>query len=347
MSKDHLDYLDGWRGLAILAVLVGHFTPIPGINLGPFGVELFFVLSGRLMAEMLIVRQTPFPTFFLRRFSRIYPALLVFCTAMLIASLFAGMAGIRLPTPVGFAEFFAALLFAMNYAAALFGMQGVLDHIWSLSVEEHSYALLALISLLMIRERTAAALTAICMALLMMSSGVLQALFTNQTEHELYWRTDIRAASVFLSFGLYLMINPRAGKASRFASVIAPLAVALATAANLDALPLWLKYSVGTTLLAVAINTVDWMSKPLRGALSGKAIIFIGALSYSLYLWQQPFYRIVAFVGWAPALAATFVAALGSYFVVERPARRFLNEMWAKRAISKIRSDGSNSVEAA
>jgi peptidoglycan/LPS O-acetylase OafA/YrhL len=73
-----LSALDGWRGLAILGVLFDHFVTKSGINLGRFGVELFFVLSGRLMAEILFVQKMPLNVFFLRRFSRVYPALFVF-----------------------------------------------------------------------------------------------------------------------------------------------------------------------------------------------------------------------------------------------------------------------------
>jgi peptidoglycan/LPS O-acetylase OafA/YrhL len=54
-SRTRLAYLDGWRGLSIALVLIGHFVPVPGINLGVLGVEFFFVLSGRLMAEILFI----------------------------------------------------------------------------------------------------------------------------------------------------------------------------------------------------------------------------------------------------------------------------------------------------
>ena len=42
-----IHYLDGWRGVAILLVLVSHFTLINGVNFGRMGVDVFFVLSGR------------------------------------------------------------------------------------------------------------------------------------------------------------------------------------------------------------------------------------------------------------------------------------------------------------
>jgi peptidoglycan/LPS O-acetylase OafA/YrhL len=73
----HLDYLDGWRGLAITLLLMGHFHPIPEINFSAAGVNLFFVLSGLLMSKLLFVKAVPIPTFYQRRISRILPAFFV------------------------------------------------------------------------------------------------------------------------------------------------------------------------------------------------------------------------------------------------------------------------------
>ena len=74
MRAVRYDYLDGWRGLAIGILLIGHFFPVPGINLGAVGVNLFFVLSGWLMARLLFVQQVSSASFYRRRISRIFPA---------------------------------------------------------------------------------------------------------------------------------------------------------------------------------------------------------------------------------------------------------------------------------
>ena len=138
-ARTRLAYLDGWRGLSIALVLIGHFFPVPGINLGVLGVEFFFVLSGRLMGEILFVERYPLKKFFKRRFSRIYPALLVFVVVSMIA-----LSG----TFIAFKwkAALTALTFTYNYAGILVTRAGALDHIWSLCVEEHAYIILALIS---------------------------------------------------------------------------------------------------------------------------------------------------------------------------------------------------------
>jgi len=58
--------LDGWRGAAIALVILGHFF-LPNTGVASTGVEVFFVLSGRLMAEILFIESYPLKRFFLKR----------------------------------------------------------------------------------------------------------------------------------------------------------------------------------------------------------------------------------------------------------------------------------------
>ena len=133
-SRDaYIPTLDGWRGAAILGVLLGHFFAAPGVNAGLLGVELFFVLSGRLMAEILFIRQTSLSVFLARRFSRIYPALLAAVLLTYLAS--QSLPGLDVQ-PI---DVLASLTFTMNYLRAIGGSFGSpLDHVWSLCVEEHA-----------------------------------------------------------------------------------------------------------------------------------------------------------------------------------------------------------------
>jgi peptidoglycan/LPS O-acetylase OafA/YrhL len=329
MAKQHIHipYLDGWRGVAIAFVLVGHFAHLKGINLGPFGVELFFVLSGRLMADILIRRRMALGLFFWRRFSRIFPALFAFCTAMYLVSLAAEVAGKDVPKAVGLPEFFSAIFFLMNYTTSLFGMMSVLDHIWSLSVEEHSYAVLAAVSVMAARSAKMSAVVAIFAASVMMISGVLQSIYTSQSEHDLYWRTDVRAASVFFSFGFYLLLRPwfegRSGNS--IVTWVTPLCFAGALLLNFEWFPIWVRYSVATLLLAVSVNALDVSRPALRNMLCSRAATYLGTLSYSLYLWQQPFYLATDMIGTALAVTGTVVAGLCSFYLIEKPSRRYLN----------------------
>ncbi|TIO37867.1 MAG: acyltransferase, partial [Mesorhizobium sp.] len=59
-------------------------------------------------------------------------------------------------------------------------------------------------------------------------------------------------------------------------------------------------------------------------------MVMLGLWSYSLYLWQQPFYKFVhdRDVAPIPMLAAVFACALASYYIVEKPTRGWLNRNW-------------------
>jgi peptidoglycan/LPS O-acetylase OafA/YrhL len=69
----HIVALDVWRGIAISILLIGHFFPVPRLDFGSLGVELFFVLSGYLIGRLLFLsKPTPLGVFYRRRISRIF-----------------------------------------------------------------------------------------------------------------------------------------------------------------------------------------------------------------------------------------------------------------------------------
>ncbi|MER9656083.1 acyltransferase [Mesorhizobium sp. M0152] len=320
--RTRLAYLDGWRGLSIALVLIGHFFPVPGINLGVLGVEFFFVLSGRLMAEILFIERYPLKKFFKRRFSRIYPALLIFVVVTLIA-----LSG----TFVAFKwkAALTALTFTYNYAGILVTRAGALDHIWSLCVEEHAYIILALISAT-VPGRNRVIPLLVTLALLAMANGAVSYwVFRLDYEHT-YWRTDVHIASILLSASICLL------KAEgRLPAVFMGRHVALAASVGavvlfLDPVSTPIHYLLAVPLLALAVNALDFSSRTLSGLLSSWPMATLGLWSYSLYLWQQPFYKFVYEQGSNPwlMLACVFACALCSYYVVERPAREWLNRNW-------------------
>ena len=321
-ARTRLAYLDGWRGLSIALVLIGHFFPVPGINLGVLGVEFFFVLSGRLMAEILFIERFPLKRFFKRRFSRIYPALLVFVIMAMI-----GLAG----TFIAFKwkAALTALTFTYNYAGILVNRAGALDHIWSLCVEEHAYIILALVSVV-VSGRANVVRLLVALALLAMANGAISYWVLGLDYETSYWRTDVHIASILLSTAICLL------KAEgRLPAFLRNPHVALAAAVAgillfLDPVPTPVHYLLGVPLLALAVNALDFAGGYLTGVLSSRPIVMLGLWSYSLYLWQQPFYKFVDEQGSAPIpmLAAVFACALASYYVVEKPARGWLNRNW-------------------
>ena len=321
-SAQHSVLLDNWRGWAIIFVLAGHFGHIPGADVGRIGVELFFVLSGRLMADLLFAKQTPIPTFFYRRFTRVLP----------LSLLFVFTAWISFPPGLLFLPDKAALASAamvVNYTQLIGVSAPVTDHYWSLCVEEHSYLTLALIAILVRRSGTdkGARPAYLCLALagLMILNGV-RLWLANHNYYMTYWRSDVRAASIFLSVGLRILhIN---GKLDFMRRAWVPMiAFAAGMALNWNHVPEPLKYSLGSLAIAISVNSLEHAPALGRKFLSSRLIGWVGVISYSLYIWQQPFFYSINRYGAPPMVALAVAVAALSYYMIEHPVRFKLNIM--------------------
>lgn len=312
-----LTYLDGWRGLSILGVLAGHFVAIPFMNTGRFGVEMFFCLSGRLMAGILFVEEYPLDKFIYRRVARVWPALYVFVIVVACACALSGSFQVKLVDVVG------ALTFTSNYTQIYFHKPTFLAHLWSLAVEEWAYVFLALIAYLCRRYSFRPVPLLVFAAICCVVNGWVQTAF-GMDYYAVYTRTDVRISSILVPCALFLVTRGRS-----FPQWL-PLGAGLAgLVLNLHIVPDPLKYSLGTLCLALAVSTIDLSPEAVRKLLSMRWLRMIGLWSFSLYLWQQPFANIG---GQAPLrLAMAFACSLASFYILENPARRFLNGLLERR----------------
>lgn len=314
--QKHLSYLDGWRGCAILLLLFGHFNPVQmiaghWIYTGRLGVECFFVLSGRLMAEILFIGNTKITTFYWRRFSRIFPALWLFVILVWLTV-----------ADVTASDVVRALTFTANYSP----INDTLQHIWSLCVEEHSYVLLSIIALIARARRFNVPMVLGIIAAACAVNGLVQTIWLHRSYLDVYVHSDVRAASVLMGSAWYLALRDKS--VPSWLPIIAGL-IGLFIGVY-DKLPDTVKYTAGTLGLAIAVATLDQAPAWCRTLLSLKPLTKIGEWSFSLYLWQQPFF-IVKTLPLAIRLGLLSVLALTSYYVVERPARKALNEAWRNR----------------
>jgi len=322
----HQPALDGWRGLAIVLLLVGHFSPVGGINLGSVGVNLFFVLSGLLMGQLLFIKQVPLRQFYQRRIARIVPAHLCFIAAVVATWLALGK-------PVSWTETASAAAFLNNYLTGdLKANLMPFGHIWSLAVEEHSYLLLSLLALLAGVGRRRAL------------PGLLLCLTASLAITIWYWRqdsgtqftfgkalhTEVSAFGIFVSAAISVAIR-------RFGMPTAPGALViglllLGICMFWWSVPFPLRQLIGVSSMALAVNLLPFSRGWAQALLSLAPLRQFGLWSFSLYLWQQPFYLAYHHGGIAlpQALAAALACGLASYYLVEGPARAFLNARWGR-----------------
>jgi peptidoglycan/LPS O-acetylase OafA/YrhL len=163
-----------------------------------------------------------------------------------------------------------------------------------------------------------------------MLNGAVQTWIFHRGFYEVYWHSDVRMASVFVSAAIYLILADRS-----FHPSVPLISAAIGLSVSLiGSIPDPLKYTVGTFGLALSLTTMRSASPWVRRILSTPILTVFGLGSFSLYLWQQPF------AGKEPhllLLGAVFLCAALSYLVIEKPARAGLNALFpgARRVRAK------------
>jgi peptidoglycan/LPS O-acetylase OafA/YrhL len=326
-----IPYLDGWRGMAILLVLVSHFLLGAG---GELGVALFFVLSGYLVSGMLFQRETAIGTFFWRRATRILP------TFWLYLALVAAYTALQ-PAPyiVPFQEMLATLAFLRTYLPAgesIWSAHWPIGHIWSLNVEEHAYLVLALIAVLarassmkwLVRAALIGCVAASCVAILYYAR--------TPPGGTSPWVLRSECAALGMLASAWIRISR---PLSRFTLVrdghwlMAPLALAAGLLCYVPGAPYLAAPGLAPLLLALAVNYLDCAPGLGLRVLSLPFLRWCGMCSFSLYMWQQPFYKAIALHGLsrAAALAQARAVGTGAFYCFEHPLRRYLNRVWQAR----------------
>lgn len=339
-------HIDGLRALAVLLVVGFHAFPTL-VEGGFIGVDIFFVISGFLISGIIFEELDrgafSFGHFYARRIRRIFPALLLVMAACLAFGWFAMLAdeykqlGKHLAAGAGFISNLA-LWRESGYFDSAADTKPLL-HLWSLGIEEQFYVLWPLA--LWAAYRARASRLALCLALIA-GSFALNVAFVHSNPVAAFYSPGTRfwellAGSVLAYFAtpagkplLRRVLAPASSGASSVQAFIglALLAVGVATVTRAHAFPGWwaLLPVVGTCFI-LAAGSGAWLN---RVVLSNRLLVWIGLISYPLYLWHWPllvFARLAEYNGTPPwpirlaAVALSVVLAWLTYKVVERPLR--------------------------
>jgi peptidoglycan/LPS O-acetylase OafA/YrhL/lysophospholipase L1-like esterase len=345
----HLPALDGLRGIAVTAVLLFHggFAWAKG---GWLGVSVFFTLSGFLITNLLVAewdseRTISLRTFWSRRFRRLMPAALA-CLLLvaLYGWLFASPEQLRnlrgdLLAALGYVANWRFLFAKLSYAD-LFSAPSPVQHFWSLAIEEQFYVAFPLVVFLALRlggRRLLGAVLGVTVA-----ASLVVAYVERANLDRVYYGTDTRMAELLAGglLALWWSSSPTARDAAR--TSWRRLAVALLGAGGLaGSLLLWPAVSQTSdvvtrgvlplqALLSVAVITAAARPGIVSRVLSFRGFTALGLVSYGLYLYHWPIFlmldqertglsRVPLF---GVRVAATGVAAVLSYHVLEQPIRR-------------------------
>ena len=331
--------IDGLRAIAVLAVVLYHFG-LSSTSGGYVGVDIFFVISGYLIGGNIIEetggRTFSYAQFYLRRIKRLFPAVFILSLATIPFAWW-------LLLPADFRSYGKSLVAATAFLpnvlfyrdTGYFSTDAItkpLLHTWSLGVEEQFYICFPIIVRLIVRvapKQTASLLLFICIV----SLGFAQRLMIVDPPAAFYW------------------LPARAWELALGALVASPTFQALSLAISVRRLATWLALAAlimpifaysdstsfpGATALPPCLGTAWFL---WSGRLSGKSAVanwletkpsvFIGQISYSLYLWHWPVYMFLAYylsgdLPWSfrvGGLVLVFGLATLSWRFVEQPIR--------------------------
>lgn len=326
--------LDGIRAMAISLVLFSHLVGASGLevpeswhrflDVGQLGVRVFFVVSGYLITTLLLEEHRRYGTvslthFYFRRTFRIFPAFYVFVVALMLADALGWVA-------LHDGDVLHALTYTTNYHR---DRSWELGHLWSLAVEEQFYLLWPLMFLLL-GVRGAIAMAAAYLVIAPVVRVVTWQLYPEQLpgigETFQTVADAIATGCVLATARAWLAERPAFLALQRSPWTVVSL-VLLIFVINHHAGSITISYPVGETALNVCIALfIDWClrnpSSRLGAFLEWRPIAYVGVLSYSLYLWQQPFTnreRDALVTSFPINLLCIVVAALASYHLIEKP----------------------------
>jgi peptidoglycan/LPS O-acetylase OafA/YrhL len=330
--------VDGLRALAVLPVLLFHggFSWLSG---GYVGVDIFFVISGFVIASKLVEEldagRFSIAAFYVRRIRRIIPAL----TATILFSYFAAM---FLFLPDAMQDFSRSVVATAAFVSNLYfwkssgyfetaALDRPLLHTWSLAIEEQFYLFIPVA--LYLAYRYARRYAWLPFALLAAASLALSAYVTDKAPTANFFLLPTRAWELLIGVLLVLLpIKPVSGKFANEALALVGLCLILyAITTFTDATPFpGLSALLPTLGAAILIQVGRHHSSLVGKALSWRPVVGIGLISYSLYLVHWPIIVFARYVllrnleGFeiAAMVAASICLAYLSWRFIETPLRR-------------------------
>lgn len=334
--------LDGLRAIAVLAVILFHTSSAPLAG-GYLGVDVFFVLSGFLIAGILVDQfgrdaRIGLTDFWLRRARRLAPALLV----LLLVIAMARLAVPQAEPGLWRGQILAALTYTTNWFQIAtgadyfnqFGEQSPLLHTWSLAIEEQFYLGFAVLLVMVVPRLRLRGLLWLFSVLALLSAGWM---FWQADRNPVwaYYSTGTRVQALLVGAGLAVLVRHSTkwwtAPGSRRRAVVGwtsagGLAVAMVFPGSTTSM-----LRGGFLVVAFLTAGLIWgllVPGGLSRLFAWRPLAALGTISYGVYLWHWPVFlwlqpqgeATLAREAWAAGVSVILAAA--SYVLVERPIRQ-------------------------
>jgi len=334
--------LDGLRGLSVLAVMAVHAQLLDSGAPASAGVDVFFVLSGFLITTLLAQEwdhsgRISLKRFYARRALRLFPALFVCLLTVTAGYWFIAPRAVAVRNT---GDALVALFYSTNWVRAFAVRQpDLFGHTWTLSIEEQFYLVWPVLLIFLLRRtvsrRSLCWWLVLALILVYVERVVLDAAGAEWVRQQ--FGTDTRADSLLLGClaGILFQSNlvPRNKLIRGLVRFVAWVGLAAATFLILWPITYFVELGIFDSFVSLAAAFVifetasseNWLVTRL---LSQRWLAYIGKISYGLYLWHHPLFRLVQSTSWSPrivlaaGLGATLAITLASYYLLERPFLR-------------------------
>lgn len=299
--------IEGLRAIAVGTVLIYH-VGIPFMPGGFVGVDIFFVISGFLITSLLLREantsgRISIADFYARRARRLLPA----ASVVLVSTAVAGWLVLPGTDRLNLGkDIVAATFYVINWALAFRSVDylaedaapSALQHYWSLSVEEQFYVVWPLIIILglFLAKRTRARVKPLLFSMLALigaASFIYSVVHTASDPATAYFYTTTRVWELAIGALLAFLVIRLSGLSRRLAEIMAGIGLLLVlwSAFGLSSSTPWPSYwalfpTVGAALI-IAAGCANTETVTAR-LLALKPMVFIGGLSYAIYLWHWP-----------------------------------------------------------
>ncbi|MGH1456653.1 MAG: acyltransferase family protein [Alphaproteobacteria bacterium] len=342
MSIKYRPEIDGLRAIAVIAVILYHAKILimgaPILSGGFIGVDIFFVISGYLISSIILREMNDgnfrFARFYERRARRILPALL---TVMLISLPFAW----HYIMPKGLSEYAGASLSALGFGSNIWfwledsytaesSLLKPMLHTWTLAVEEQFYIIFPIIVMgfMALAKRYILGLFLIGFFISLEAAELASAPYPDATFYLLHTRFwELLAGAILAKIEM-----ERSRDSHEVLHAVMPAFGLFLIAHALLSFEDTMRHpSFMTAAPVVGTMMIIWFARKgelVTDILSSRVFVGVGLISYSLYLWHYPvfaFARIdmgaLSFMVQMACIALTFILAVISYYIIERPMR--------------------------
>lgn len=320
-ASQHIEGLDGLRGIAVLAVVIYHWMYFffPDyfyllVSGGFIGVDLFFVLSGFLITWLCLLEYErhggiSVPRFYMRRALRLLPALVFLLLVVVVIDLVQGQVREQL------LAYFSVLFYFNNWMVySTLQNTAELGHLWSLSVEEQFYILWPLLLLLILGKLQRTVALALLLSIIVAVAAYRFYLWEQGTNWLLiYLRTDLRVDALLIgALGAFAWKSgwqfPVSGKL--FSMGCAVVFLILVHVLNAGEGFYYQFGALGTGLLTIAWILSCRDQQATRDSYLGwRFLQYFGTRSYGLYLWH--FTVFFSLSSWSLSVPLPVLSVLG------------------------------------